>query len=236
MSIDPSSSIKITAFAWVPEFAQGQVRDLRVRWALEEVGQRYEVQHLVLGEHKQPPHRARHPFGQVPTYRDNEVTLFESGAIVLHIAERFGGLLPDDRAARARAIQWMFAALNTIEPPLMDYSIVTLFEADKPWSEPRRPAVEAQIHERLGELSQQLGDRRWLDGDGFTAGDLLMVAVLRIVEGKGLVEQYDNLAAYMARGIARPGFKKALADQLSGFARTPPPEASAWMEKQQRGE
>ncbi|MDC3962660.1 glutathione S-transferase family protein [Polyangium jinanense] len=234
MAIDSSSPIEITAFKWVPEIARGQVRDLRVRWALEEVGQRYEVQYLVLGEHKQPPHRARQPFGQVPTYQDSEVTLFESGAIVLHIAERFEGLLSDNPAARARAIQWMFTALNTIEPPLTDY-FVTIFEAGKPWSEPRRAAVEARVHERLGELSQRLGDRQWLDGGGFTAGDLLMVTVLRIVEGKGLVEQYDNLAAYMARGIARPGFKKALADQLAGFAETPPPEASAWMEKQQQG-
>src|SRR5919197_6546170 len=138
MAIDPNSPIEITAFKWVPELAQGQVRDLRVRWALEEVGRRYEVQYLVLGEHKQPPHRARQPFGQVPTYQDSEVTLFESGAIVLHIAERFEGLLSDNPAARARAIQWMFAALNTVEPPLMDYLFVTIFEAGKPWSAPRR--------------------------------------------------------------------------------------------------
>ena len=225
MTTDPNSPIKITAFKWVPEVAQGQVRDLRVRWALEEVGQRYETQGLMLGEQKQAPHRARQPFGQVPTYEDNEVALFESGAIVLHIAERFGGLLADNPAGRARAIQWMFAALNTIEPPLMDYSAVTIFEANKPWSEPRRPAVEARIHGRLEELSLRLGDREWLDG-GFTAGDLLMVTVLRIVQGKGLVERYENLAAYMARGVARPGFKKALADQLSAFV-TPPPAASA---------
>lgn len=227
------SAIEITALKWVPAPARGQVRDLRVRWALEEVGQRYDAQLLPLGEHKQPAHRARQPFGQVPTYRDDEITLFESGAIVLHIAERFEGLLPKNPVGRAQAIQWLFAALNTIEPPLMDYSFVAIFEADKPWSEPRRPAVEARIHQRLGELSQRLGDRQWLDGDNFTAGDLMMVTVLRIVEGKGLVEQYDNLAAYLARGTARPGFKKALADQLSGFADAPSPEELAWMKPRQ---
>ena len=223
----------ITAFEWVPPPARGQVRDLRVRWALEEVGQPYDVDLLGLGEHKQSAHRQRQPFGQVPTYEDEEVTLFESGAIVLRIAERFPGLFPEDPAARARAIEWMFAALNTIEPPIMDYSFVTLFEADKPWSEMRRPAVEARVLTRLGELSKRLGDGPWLDGDQFTAGDLLMVTVLRIVIGKGLYERFPNLADYVARGIARPAFKKALDAQLSAFVETPPPEALAWMGQQQ---
>lgn len=236
MPTDSNAAIEITAFNWVPPVARGQVRDLRVRWALEEVGQPYQTDCLALGTHKQQPHRARQPFGQVPTYDDGEVALFETGAIVLRIAERFGGLLPADPAARSRAIAWMFAALNTIEPPLMDYSFVTIFEADKPWSEPRRPAVEARIDTRLGELSRRLADNAWLDGDVFTAGDLLMVSVLRIVEGKGLVEKYANLAAYVARGTARPAFKKALTDQCAGFADAPPPEAEEFMAAQQQGE
>ena len=213
----------ITAFNWVPPVARGQVRDLRVRWALEEIGQPYDVEFLSLGEHKQQPHRDRQPFGQVPTYQDGEVTLFESGAIVLYIGERFGGLLPDQAAARARAVEWMFAALNTIEPPIMDLAIATVFEADKPWSKPRQPAVEKRIDERLGELSRRLADRPWLDGNTFTVGDLLMVTVLRIPVAKEQVEKYANLAAYVARGTARPAFQKALADQLAGFTGKAPP-------------
>jgi glutathione S-transferase len=226
----------ITAYDWVPDFAQGRVRDLRVRWALEEVDQPYDVDYLAQGEQKQPPHRARQPFGQVPTYQDGQITLFESGAIVLHVAERFGGLLPTDPAARARAIEWMFAALNTVEPPIMDLAIVTIFEAGQPWSKPRQPAVEQRIHERLKELSDRLGDSAWLDGDLFTAGDLLMVSVLRIVEGKGLIERYDNLAAYVARGTVRPAFQRALDGQMAGFTGSPPPEIQAWLDRQKQGE
>ena len=226
----------ITAFDWVPPFAQGQVRDLRVRWALEEVGQAYDVRYLGQGEQKEAPHRARQPFGQVPTLEDGELTLFESGAIVQYVAERFGGLLPDERDARARAIEWMFAALNSVEPAIMDLSFVTIFEADKPWSAMRRPAVEERVHGRLKDLSARLGDKHWLDGDTFTAGDLLMVTVLRIVIGQGLVETYDNLAAYMACGIARPAFQKALADQMAGFTGEPPESYAAWAEKQKQGE
>jgi glutathione S-transferase len=226
----------ITAFDWVPPFAQGQVRDLRVRWALEEVGQPYDVRYLGQGEQKSPPHRERQPFGQVPTLEDGDLTLFESGAIVLHVAETYGGLLPSDRAARARAIEWMFAALNSVEPSIMDLSFVTLFEADKPWSAMRRPAVEERIHGRLKDLSARLGDRQWLDGDMFTAGDLLMVSVLRILIGQGFVETYDNLTAYMNRGIERPAFQKALADQMAGFTGDAPEWYAAWAEKQKQGE
>jgi glutathione S-transferase len=224
----------ITAFDWVPPAAQGQVRDLRVRWALEEVGQPYEVLYLSQGEQKAPPHRQRQPFGQVPTYEDSEVTLFESGAIVLHVAECFGGLLPADRAARARALEWMFAALNSVEPYIMDLSFVTFFERDKPWSAMRRSSVEDRIHGRLIDLSKRLGDKTWLDGDTFTAGDLLMVTVLRIIIGQGLVERYDNLTAYMHRGIARPAFQRALADQMAGFTGDPPDWYAAWAEKQKQ--
>ena len=226
----------ITAFDWVPDFAKGQVRDLRVRWALEEVGQPYDVRYLSQGQQKTGDHRARQPFGQVPTYEEGDLTLFESGAIVLHIAETHDGLLPTHRAGRARATEWAFAALNTIEPPIMDLAIVTLFEAGQPWSKPRQPSVEARIHERLKELSDRLGDRQWLDGDTFTAGDLLMAAVLRIVEGEGLVERYDNLAAYVQRATARPAFERALAAQMAGFTGTPPAEFLEWERKQKQGE
>lgn len=226
----------ITAFDWVPPFAQGQVRDLRVRWALEEVGQPYDVRYLTAGEQKEPPHRERQPFGQVPTYEQDGLTLFESGAIVLHIAETYGTLLPTDPAARARAIEWMFAALNSVEPSIMDLSFVTLFEADKPWSAMRRPAVEERIHARLKDLSARLGDRQWLDGNTFTAGDLLMVSVLRILIDQGFVESHDNLAAYMHRGIDRPAFQRALEDQLAGFTGEPPDWYAEWAAKQKQGE
>ncbi len=220
----------ITAYDWVPDFAKGQVRDLRVRWALEEVGQPYAVRYLTQGSQKAPPHRAIQPFGQVPTYQDGELTLFESGAIVLHIAGDHPLLMPADPAARARAVEWAFAALNTVEPPIMDHAIATLFEADKPWSKARLPAVKARIDERLGELSDRLGDREWLDGQ-FTAGDLLMVAVLRNLDGTDLLESYPNLTAYVARGTARPAFQRALADQMAGFTGSPSPQIVQWLEK-----
>ena len=223
----------ITAFDWVPDFARGQVRDLRVRWALEEVGQPYDVIYLSQGEQKQAPHRGRQPFGQVPTYEEGDVLLFESGAIVHHIASTHGDtLLPADPAARARAVEWMFAALNTVEPPIMDHAIATLFERGKPWSAPRLPSVLDRIDERLGELSRRLGDNTWLDGDVFTAGDLLMVAVVRIVAGDGMLDGHPNLVAYVERGTARPAFAKALADQMAGFTGSPPPEFAAWLAKQ----
>jgi glutathione S-transferase len=212
----------ITAFDWVPPFAQGQVRDLRVRWALEEVGEPYDVHYLKSGEQKEPAHRALQPFGQVPTFEDGDVTLFESGAIVLHIAERYGTLLPDSLPARARAIEWMFAALNSVEPSIMDLSFVNIFERDKPWSAPRRGSVEQRIDQRLADLSIRLGGQSWLDGETFTAGDLLMVTVLRIIIGQRLVEKYDNLAAYMQRGIDRPAFQRALKAQMAGFTGEPP--------------
>ncbi|MCC2981616.1 glutathione S-transferase family protein [Sphingomonas sp. IC4-52] len=221
----------ITAFDWVPPFARGQVRDLRVRWALEEVGQPYDVLYLSQGSQKHPPHRQRQPFGQVPTYQDGDLILFESGAIVLHIAERHGKLLPAEPADRSRAIEWMFAALNTVEPPIMDHAIATLFEAGEPWSKPRLPAVNARIDERLRELSQRLGSGTWLDGESFTAGDLLMVSVLRIIAGDGYLDAYSNLTDYIARGTARPAFQRALADQLAGFTGEPPAELRAWLEK-----
>ncbi|MHA6723840.1 glutathione S-transferase family protein [Sphingomonas sp. RS2018] len=229
-------TITITAFDWVPDFAKGQVRDLRVRWALEEVGQRYDVRYLPQGAQKADPHRMRQPFGQVPTYEEGDLTLFESGAIVFHIAERFGGLLPADPAARARAVEWMFAALNTLEPPIMDHSIATIFEAGKPWSKPRLPAIAARIDERLGELARRLGEREWLDGGDFTAGDLLTVAVLRIIDGSDMLAKHPTLIAYVERGTARPAFGRALEAQMAGFTGSPPPGFADWLAKQKQHE
>jgi glutathione S-transferase len=223
----------VTAFDWVPPFAHGQVRDLRVRWALEEVGQPYDVRYLPQGAQKGDDHRARQPFGQVPTYEADGLVLFESGAIVLHIAERHPGvLLPPEPGARTRAIEWMFAALNTVEPPIMDRSIATIFERGKPWSAPRLPAIEQRIDERLGELSRRLGDGPWLDGEMFTAGDLLMIAVLRILADPDRLAVHPGLAAYVARGEARPAFVRALAAQMAGFTGEPPPQYRAWQERQ----
>lgn len=213
----------ITAYDWVPWFARGQVRDLRVRWALEEVGQSYDVRYLPQGTQKEPHHRELQPFGQIPTYEQDDLILFESGAIVLHIAETHRGLLPADPSARARAIEWMFAALNTVEPPIMDYAIATLFEEGQPWSEPRLPAVIARIEERLAELARRLGDNDWLDGS-FSTGDLLMVTVLRQLKDTPMATAHGNLAAYVARGEARPAFRRALAAQMAGFTAKPPPE------------
>ena len=224
----------ITAFDWVPDFAKGQVRDLRVRWAFEEVGQRYDVRYLSQGEQKASPHRACQPFGQVPTYEHGDLVLFESGAIVLHIADTHSGLLPTAPGARARAIEWMFAALNSVEPSIMDHAFATIFEADQPWSKPRLPSIMARIDERLGDLSARLGDRMWLDGDDFTAGDLLMAAVIRILRDSPAVSKYPNLAAYVARAEARPAFQRALDAQLAGFTGSPPPEFAAWLEKQKQ--
>jgi glutathione S-transferase len=235
MPVDPNAAVTVTAFDWVPWFAKGQVRDLRVRWALEEVGRSYRVRFLPQGSQKEAPHRALQPFGQVPTYEEGDLTLFESGAIVLHIAEQGGDLLPVDRNGRARAVEWAFAALNTVEPPLSDFAIATLFEADQPWSRPRLPAVKERIHERLDELSKRLGDKEWLDG-AFSAGDLLMIAVLRMTHGTGMLDRYPNLVAYVARGEARPAFQRALADQLAGFTGKAPPGYESLDHKPERRE
>ncbi len=208
--------ITITAFEHSPDRGRGLARDMHVRWALEEVGQPYDVSLLSFAEMKEPAHLALHPFGQIPTYEEGELGLFESGAIVLHIAERHAGLLPDDANARARAITWMFAALSTMEPPIVDRQIAMLLERDKSWHEERLPMVDERIRDRLGQLSSRLGDAEWLDG-AFSAGDLLMVEVLRRLSGSGLLDAYPNLAAYVARGEARPAFKRAFAAQLAVF-------------------
>jgi glutathione S-transferase len=209
-------TITITAFAQSPDRGRGLARDMRVRWALEEASQPYEVRLLSFGAMKEPAHRALHPFGQIPTYEEGDLVLFESGAIVFHIAARHAGLLPDDANARARAITWMFAALSTVEPPIIELSSAMLLERDKPWQEARRPILVARVHDRLGELSRRLGDADWLDG-AFSAGDLLMVTVLRRLDGSGLLESYSNLRAYIARGEARPAYRRAFDDQLAVF-------------------
>lgn len=206
----------ITAFERSPDRGRGLARDMRVRWALEEVGLPYDVRLVSFSEMKEPAHRARHPFGQIPTYEEGDLTLFESGAIILHIAERHAGLLPADANARARAIAWMFAALNTVEPPIVEYGMAKILERDKSWYEARQPMLESRVRARLGELSSRLGDAEWLDGT-FSAGDLLMVTVLRRLAGHGEVERYPNLAAYVARGEARPAYQRAFADQLAVF-------------------
>jgi glutathione S-transferase len=211
----------ITAFERSPDRGRGLARDMRIRWALEEVGQPYEVRLLSFTEMKEPAHRRLHPFGQIPTYEEGDLALFESGAIIFYIAEHHPGLLPDDANARARAIAWMFAALNTVEPPILDRGMAALVERDKSWYEERLPILEDRVRVRLGELSGRLGDADWLDG-AFSAGDLLMVTVLRRLSGSGIVEKYSNLSAYIARGEARPAYKRAFEAQLAVFTGKPP--------------
>ena len=206
----------ITAFKSSPDRGRGLARDTRVRWALEEVGQPYEVRLVSFGEMKEAPHLALHPFGQIPTYEEGDLALFESGAIVLHIAERHPGLLPDDANARSRAIGWMFAALNTVEPPIIDLQVAKLLEHDKPWAEQRLPLVQDRIRDRLGQLSNRLGLADWLDGE-FSAGDLMMTSVLLRLGGSGVLEEYPNLLAYVARAEARPAYRRAFDAQLAVF-------------------
>lgn len=206
----------ITAFESSPDRGQGLARDMRVRWALEEVGQPYEVRLVSFSAMKEPAHRALHPFGQIPTYEEDGLALFESGAIVLHLAQHHAGLLPDDANARMRAIMWMFAAINTVEPPILDLSIVRIVEGDKPWAAERLPIVADRIRSRLRDLSVRLGDADWLDG-AFSAGDLMMVGVLLRLKPSGMLNDYPSLAAYVARGEARPAFKRAFAAQLAVF-------------------
>ena len=210
-------TITITAFESSPDRGKGLARDTRVRWALEETGQPYEVRLVSFMAMKEPAHLALHPFGQIPTYEEDGLALFETGAIVFHIAERHAGLLPDEANARARAIMWMFAAVNTVEPPILDLATARLVEADKSWSAERMPLVEDRVRVRLGQLSSRLGDADWLDG-AFSAGDLMMVHVLQRLKSSGMLDEYPNLSAYVARGEARPAYKRAFAAQLAVFA------------------
>jgi glutathione S-transferase len=206
----------ITAFENSPDRGQGQARDMRVRWALEEVGQPYHVRLVSFKEMKEPAHRALQPFGQIPTYEEGDLALFETGAIILHIGQTHAGLLPEDAKARARAVSWMFAALNTVEPPIVEHEAVGYAEQDKPWYQARLPIMEERVHARLQDLSRRLGKAAWLEGT-FSAGDLLMVTVLRRLEGSDLLNKYPNLSAYVARGKARPAYKRAFDAQRAVF-------------------
>ena len=207
-------TITITAFERSPDGGKGLARDTRVRWALEEVGQPYDVRLVSFAEMKEPAHLALHPFGQIPTYEEGALALFETGAIVLHLAERHAGLLPDDADARARAIAWMFAALNTVEPPIVELVMARLFESDKPWFAQRMPLLEERVRHRLNQLSSRLGGADWLDG-AFSAGDLMMASVLLRARSSGILDEYPNVSAYLARGEARPAYKRAFAAQLA---------------------
>jgi glutathione S-transferase len=209
-------TIVITAFERSPDGGKGLARDTRVRWALEEVGQPYEVRLLSFRAMKEPAHLAIHPFGQIPTYEDDGLALFETGAIVLYIAQRHAGLLPQDADARARAIAWMFAALNTLEPPIVELTMARLFEHDKPWHAERLPMLQERVRNRLQQLSVRLGAAEWLDA-AFSAGDLMMVSVLLRSRSSGLLDEFPRLAAYVARGEARPAYQRAFAAQLAVF-------------------
>ena len=212
----PAMTITITAFERSPDHGRGLARDMGVRWALQEVGQAYDIRLLSFRAIKEPGHLVLHPFGQIPTFEEGELALFESGAIILHVAERYAGLLPVDANARARAIAWIFAALNTVEPPIIDRSIATLFEREKPWYGERLAVLEERIRTRLDGLSRRLATAEWLE-DRFSVGDLMMVTVLRRLHGSGLLEETPNLSDYVARGEARPAYKRAFKEQLAIF-------------------
>lgn len=211
--------ITITAFRWVPDFAQGQVRDLRARWALEEAGLPYRTRLLEQGDQDKPEYRALQPFGQVPILEEDGAALFESGAIVLHIGERCEALLPKEPGARSRAIQWLIAALNSIEPFVMNVAAIDIFHANEEWAKLRRPGAVAFVQRRLSGLSRSLGDKPFLDGDRFTAGDLMMASVLRALSYTDIVSSDARLSGYVERCTARPAFKRALDAQLGDFRR-----------------
>lgn len=209
----------ISAFEQSPDRGRGLARDMRVRWAFEEVGQQYDVRLVSFKEMKEAPYRALHPFGQIPVYQEDDLVLFESGAIVLHIAETHKGLLPSDANARARAIAWMFSSLNTVEPPIVERSMCFLFEREKSWYKERISALDDRVNVRLKELSNRLGRGPWLDGE-FSAGDLMMVTVLRRLESSGLLAAHANICEYLERAEARPAYKRAYAAQAAVFNQT----------------
>ena len=219
------SHITITAFKWVPPFAQGLVRDLRVRWALEEAGLPYEQKLLGPGEQDSPAHRAVQPFGQVPVYQEGDLTLFESGSIVMHIARKSPALLPADENGRAHVLQWLFAALNSVEPHVLNFTSLDQFFAAEEWAKGRRPSAEQMMHRRLSGLSKALGNRAYLVADRFTAADLVMTTVLRFLRETPVVGGYDNLAALQSRCEARPAFQRALQAQMSNFEKFAPKAA-----------
>jgi glutathione S-transferase len=223
--INPNATIEITAFKWVPPFAEGLVRDLRVRWALEETGLDYRVR--LLGSPRPAEYVQEQPFDQVPCFSDGTVKIFESGAIVQYIADKNDGLLPSDPQQRFRAIQWTYAALNSVEPAILNVFAVTVFHADQEWAKLRRPGAEEFARLKLKRVSDWLGDKQWLEGDRFTIGDLIMVTVLRNLKHTGLVAEFPNLDAYVKRGQARPAFQKALADQIAPFREHQPEGVAA---------
>lgn len=206
----------ITAFAHSPDGGRGLARDMRVRWALEEAGQPYSVRYLSFSDLKEPAHYAQHPFGQIPSYEEGDLVLFESGAIVLHIAQQHAQLLPEDPNARARGIAWIFAALNSIEPPIWEWTMATVLESDQNWYEQRQYILQQRVRARLEQFSRRLGQADWIE-DQFSAGDLLVITVLRILKESTLLAAYPNLSAYVARGEARPAFKRAFAAQFAAF-------------------
>ena len=207
-------TITITAFERSPDGGRGLARDTRVRWALEETGQPYQVRGVSFPALKQPAHLALNPFGQIPTYEEGDLALFETGAIVFHIAQHHAGLLPQEAKARARAVMWMFAAVNTIEPPILEFTTASFFEKDKPWTKERLLPLAGQVRNRLEQLSKHMDDAEWLEKE-FSAGDLMMVSVLLRLRTSGLLDEYPSLAAYVARGEARAAYKRAFADQLA---------------------
>lgn len=209
-------TVTVTGFSNSPDRGQGLARDMRIRWALEEVGQPYDMRLLTFAQLKEPAHLALQPFGQIPTYQDGDLTLFETGAIVLHIAESNGGLLPADGSARIRAINWIFAALNTVEPPIIEYDMALMLERDEDWFDRRLPMLEQNLHNRLGALSDRLGNADWLDGD-FSAGDLMMIHVLLRLKDTPPLSAHPGLVGYIERGEARPAYQRAFADQRAVF-------------------
>ncbi|WP_132804763.1 glutathione S-transferase family protein [Tepidamorphus gemmatus] len=221
MSTTSDNRSTITVFERSPDRGRGLARDMRVRWVLEEVGQPYDVQPVSFSQMREPAYRALQPFGQIPTYQDGDLVLFESGAIVLHIAERHVGLLPGDASARSRAIVWMFAALSTVEPPIVDREMIGYFEREEGGNARRIALADDRVRLRLGDLSRRLGDTAWLDG-AFSAGDLMMVDVLRRLGGSDLLGEFPNLTAYVARGEARPAFGRAFEAQRALFIAASP--------------
>ena len=226
MPVDPDADVEITAFRWVPPFAAGLVRDLRIRWALEEIGRPYKVRLLDAMHPRPQDYFAEQPFGQVPAYRDNDVQLFESGAILIHLGVNDERLMPTERNARMRAVAWLIAALNSVEPMIFELTTINIFAKGEAWTEERRPQVVEKTRKRLELLAEALGDRDWFE-DRFTIGDLMMASVLRNLRGTGLVEEQPRLAAFVERCTARPAFQRALADQLAVFEQHQPEGAAA---------
>ena len=220
MPLNPQAKIEITAFEWVPDFAKGVVRDLRARWALEEAGFDYRVR--LLGQQRPADYLLEQPFDQVPCFNDGQVRIFETGAIAQYVGEQSEALLPRDPQGRYRAIQWTYAALNSVEPAILNLLLIDIFFTGEEWAKLRRPGAEEFARLKLKRVSDWLGDKQWLEGERFTIGDLLMVTVLRFLRHTELVAEFPNLAAFLKRGEARPAFQRALADQLAAYEQYQP--------------